>query len=174
MKKNLDQNGRLLRFIVAILLLGYAIWQKSWLAGVASIFVFYEALAGWCLFYQLIGKNTCPISTDDASSEGSEDKFVKFLICQFLCVGVGVTASWLMRESVTTWYLTLKKPAWTPPDVVFPVVWTVLYIMMGLSLWIITIKPAPNKMQAYTIFFAQLFFNFAWSWLFFFLKEQYI
>lgn len=65
MKKNIGTTDRMIRFTIATLLLGYAIWQASWIAGGASLFVFYEALAGWCIYYQLIGKSSCPISKQD-------------------------------------------------------------------------------------------------------------
>jgi len=61
MKKNIGTPDRVLRFVIAIVLLGLAIWYESWLLGVASIFTFYEALAGWCILYQILGKSSCPI-----------------------------------------------------------------------------------------------------------------
>lgn len=60
-KKNIGKLDRLIRFSLAILLLAYAWWQNSPLAFAASLFTFYESFASWCFFYQLIGKNTCPI-----------------------------------------------------------------------------------------------------------------
>jgi len=61
MKKNIGLPDRLVRFVLACLVLVYAWWQSSWIAFAVSIFVFYEALAGWCALYHLIGRNTCPI-----------------------------------------------------------------------------------------------------------------
>ena len=58
---NIDKSGRILRFVIAVLLLVYAIGYGSWLALLGSIFVFFEALRGWCALYQLLGKNSCPI-----------------------------------------------------------------------------------------------------------------
>ncbi|MBA2726637.1 MAG: DUF2892 domain-containing protein, partial [Parachlamydiaceae bacterium] len=60
-KPNIDNSGRILRLVIAIILLIYAIGYGSWLALLASAFVFFEALRGWCVFYQLMGKNSCPI-----------------------------------------------------------------------------------------------------------------
>lgn len=60
MKKNIGKNDRLLRFGIGLLLLGYAWWQHSWIALGFALFTFYEALAGWCIMYQLLGKNSCP------------------------------------------------------------------------------------------------------------------
>lgn len=61
MKKNIGTQDRLIRLAFAIALLIYAWWQMSWVALGLSLFTFYEALASWCVLYQLIGKSTCPI-----------------------------------------------------------------------------------------------------------------
>lgn len=60
MKKNIGTSDRLFRLILSIIILGYALWQESWISAIVGLFVLYEALAGWCLFYQLLGKNSCP------------------------------------------------------------------------------------------------------------------
>lgn len=69
MKKNMGSFDRFLRLALAVLLLLLGIWLNSWILGIISLFVFYEALAGWCVYYYLIGKTTCPIS----SSKKTED-----------------------------------------------------------------------------------------------------
>lgn len=61
MQKNIGTNDRILRFVIAMLLFLYAFWQGSLLAALFGIFTLFESLFSWCLFYQLIGKNTCPI-----------------------------------------------------------------------------------------------------------------
>jgi hypothetical protein len=61
MKKNMGNRDRLIRFSLALALLFFAYFAKSWIVLAASLFVFYEAFAGWCLFYQILGKSTCPI-----------------------------------------------------------------------------------------------------------------
>jgi hypothetical protein len=64
MKKNIGNEDRLLRLTLAVLILLYSWWQASWVALAISLFVFYEALAGWCVLYQILGKNSCPIDKD--------------------------------------------------------------------------------------------------------------
>ena len=61
MKKNIGKNDRILRFILACFFFGLALWSKSWILAAIGLFTLYEALASWCVLYQLIGKNTCPI-----------------------------------------------------------------------------------------------------------------
>ncbi|MEO1703531.1 MAG: TspO/MBR family protein [Pseudomonadota bacterium] len=63
------------------------------------------------------------------------------------------------------WYLSLKKPFWTPPGWAFPVVWTILYIMIAYSGWIVW--QAQGFGPAFALWVLQLFLNGAWSWLFF-------
>jgi len=59
---NIGSTDRYIRLGIAIALLLLAWWALSWILLLFSVFVFYEALAGWCLFYQIIGKNTCQIN----------------------------------------------------------------------------------------------------------------
>lgn len=73
MKKNIGTADRVIRLVLAILLLLFAIWQKSWIVGIISLFTFYEALTSWCIFYQLIGKNSCPIKNDKPNGQNKED-----------------------------------------------------------------------------------------------------
>lgn len=64
-----------------------------------------------------------------------------------------------------TWYARLAKPAWTPPDLVFPLVWSVLYALIawaGVLVW-----RAEGWSVALAVWVAQWLFNGAWSWLFF-------
>ncbi|MCW9707231.1 TspO/MBR family protein [Fodinibius salsisoli] len=66
------------------------------------------------------------------------------------------------------WYELLQKPAWTPPDWVFPVVWPILYLLMGISAWFIWKKPSTSLFQKeFRWFYLQLLLNALWSWLFF-------
>jgi hypothetical protein len=64
LKKNINTPGRLLRLLIAILLLVYAVWQDSWVALIFSLFTFFEVLMSWCIIYQLFGINHCPIDKD--------------------------------------------------------------------------------------------------------------
>lgn len=64
-------------------------------------------------------------------------------------------------------YSMFNKPSFSPPSILFPIVWTILYILMGISSYIIYSSDSPNKRKAITIYAIQLFFNFFWSILFF-------
>lgn len=70
-QKNIDSNGRLIRFAIASVLLILALWFHSWVLLAFSIFTFIEAAFSWCVFYQIMGWNSCPIGEkhdDDKNS----------------------------------------------------------------------------------------------------------
>lgn len=70
------------------------------------------------------------------------------------------------------WYEQLAKPTWTPPNWVFPVVWPVLYICMGVAAWLVWKEAGfSGGRDALTLFLVQLALNGLWSWLFFGLHQ---
>lgn len=97
----------------------------------------------------------------------SRDLKALFLLIA-LCLAVEVLGGLFTQSSVTTWYPSIAKPSWTPPSFVFGPVWTLLYLMMALAIWLIWKTPAtPLRSRAYKLFGAELFVNFIWSPLFF-------
>jgi tryptophan-rich sensory protein len=84
-----------------------------------------------------------------------------------------VIIGWLMGVVADSgygnpWYEPLTKPAFQPPGWAFGVVWTTLYIMMGIAVaMILTEPPSPLRQTALTLFLVQLALNFAWSPIFF-------
>ncbi len=59
-RKNLGTADRLLRTAIGCVLLVLAWWVSSWILLLFALFTFFEAWMSWCIFYQLIGKNSCP------------------------------------------------------------------------------------------------------------------
>jgi benzodiazapine receptor len=90
-----------------------------------------------------------------------------------LCLGVEVSAAQFTASSVHTWYPTLVKPAWTPPNWMFGPVWTVLYALMAVAAWIVwrSTGGIRRKPWPFVAFFVQLILNFSWSMLFFGLQQ---
>lgn len=84
---------------------------------------------------------------------------------------VGVVAGLFTSMGMNN-YATVEKPALTPPDIVFPIVWTILYALMGISAARIWLSP-PTKVRNHglIIWGVQLFFNFFWSLIFFNLQS---
>ena len=91
----------------------------------------------------------------------------KILFPIVVCLLVGSLAAYLQQNSIQNWYPHLNKPALTPPNVVFPIVWTILYIFMGLSIGLISLTGSDQKQALKSLFIFQLFLNFLWSDLFF-------
>lgn len=98
-------------------------------------------------------------------------KWLKLAICLLVCLVVAWFEGIATEDGVRVWYKTLVKPTGTPPNWVFPVVWTVLYTMIAISWWLVWIAPTKNKSFAYWAFGIQLFLNFLWSWLFFYYQR---
>ena len=65
------------------------------------------------------------------------------------------------------WYRTLRKPGWTPPDWLFPIAWTVLYGMMALAAWLVTLGASPLAFAALALWGWQLVLNAVWTPVFF-------
>jgi tryptophan-rich sensory protein len=85
-----------------------------------------------------------------------------------VCEGVGVLAAWATQTSVTTWYPTLTKPGFTPPNWLFAPVWTVLYALMGGAAALVwRAGDGPAVRWALWLFGVQLLLNGAWSFAFF-------
>jgi tryptophan-rich sensory protein len=79
--------------------------------------------------------------------------------------GIGGIAT---ASSITTWYAEINKPSFNPPNYLFGPVWTALYILMGISIYMILQSPKTElRKKAIAIFCIQLFLNFCWSFIFF-------
>ncbi len=63
MKKNIGNVDRIIRALIGVILIAADLYLRSGILFIAGIFSIYEALSSWCFFYQIIGKNTCPISS---------------------------------------------------------------------------------------------------------------
>lgn len=89
--------------------------------------------------------------------------------CILACELTGILSAALSNTSNNPWFDSLVKPEWNPPDAVFGPVWTVLYLLMGISVWMVWFDTpdGKNKKPAIAVFILQLFCNFVWSILFF-------
>ncbi|MBW3012547.1 tryptophan-rich sensory protein [Candidatus Woesearchaeota archaeon] len=82
----------------------------------------------------------------------------------------GLIGSLFTSQTVSTWFVELNKPVFNPPNWLFGPVWTLLYILIGVSLFIVWEKNSKDKL-AYTFFGVQMALNALWSILFFGLKS---
>lgn len=92
----------------------------------------------------------------------------KLIICIAIPLLVGGLSALLTRESMQA-FATLDKPPLSPPGWLFPVVWTMLYILMGIASYIVSTSAAPatKKDGALAVYGISLVFNFFWSIIFF-------
>lgn len=95
-------------------------------------------------------------------------QLTQYLWPVFLCLLVGLSASFFQQDAIAEWYPYLNKPQLTPPNEVFPIVWSILYILIGISLGRIWGKGFKVPIREW---WAQLALNFCWSIAFFFLRE---
>jgi translocator protein len=96
------------------------------------------------------------------------NKLVKLLGSIILCEGTGLLGSVFTITSITTWYSHLNKPAFNPPNWVFGPVWTTIYFLIGIFLYLILeIKVKKNRKILLIVFSIQLLLNFLWSIIFF-------
>jgi len=101
-------------------------------------------------------------------------KLYKILVMVVTCLVIGYLSSNVTQTSVNTWYPTLNKPFFTPPNWAFPVAWTTLYIFMGVAaglVWSRIEYEADVVRKGLTYFAIQLALNALWSYLFFGLKN---
>jgi translocator protein len=85
-----------------------------------------------------------------------------------LCFAVAGISSIFSAHNIPTWYAGLVKPPLNPPDRVFAPVWTTLYALMAVSVWIVwKTRPSGCRRRGLWLFYLQLWFNFLWSWIFF-------
>lgn len=94
---------------------------------------------------------------------------LKLFIAIAIPLAVGFTSGFFTITGVGSWYQTIDKPSWNPPNWIFGPVWTTLYILMGIALFLVwkSDAQAPLKKAAITLFAIQMTLNFFWSLIFF-------
>jgi len=93
----------------------------------------------------------------------------KLIISVVICQMAGVIGSIFTTSAIPRWYAKLKKPSFNPPNWVFGPVWTLLFLMMGISLYIVWNTGITQL--ALIAFAAQLILNILWSIIFFGFKS---
>ncbi|MBU1120469.1 tryptophan-rich sensory protein [Candidatus Micrarchaeota archaeon] len=92
------------------------------------------------------------------------------------CELVGIIGSFFTAPSITSWYAAIQKPFFTPPNWVFAPVWTTLFLLMGISLYLVWEKGLSDRKVriALSVFGIQLILNIVWSLLFFGLQNPFL
>lgn len=93
----------------------------------------------------------------------------KLIISIVLPLALGAIAGMFTSQSVPEWYETLNRPTFNPPNWIFGPVWSTLYVIMGISLFLIWKQEVSKERNfAILIFLIQLLLNFGWSFIFFY------
>jgi tryptophan-rich sensory protein len=100
----------------------------------------------------------------------------KFIFSIVYCQMAGIIGSVFTTPAINSWYQTINKPTWNPSNWLFAPVWITLFILMGISFYLIWTKRENEKLAkkaktAMIIFIIQLMLNIIWSVLFFGLKN---
>ncbi len=100
-------------------------------------------------------------------------EFLRLIVAVVVSLSAGIIGSIFTSPAIPGWYAALQKPVLNPPGWVFAPVWTILYILMGISLFLIWREGVKKKeiKTAIIIFFVQLFLNASWSFVFFGMKN---
>jgi len=101
-----------------------------------------------------------------------KSNILKLIVSIILPLGIGSIAGIFTSHAIPEWYETLNQPSFNPPNWIFGPVWTTLYFLMGVSLFLIW-KESANKdrNRAILVFMIQLILNFCWSFLFFYYHQ---
>ena len=104
---------------------------------------------------------------DKAETSGNWVR-IALIACPAIVI-LGSASGWLSNSGYSNaWFAALDKPSFMPPGWMFGVVWTTLYVLMGVALALVwTARPMPKRAGAIGLFFVQLVVNFAWSPIFF-------
>lgn len=102
------------------------------------------------------------------------NKITRIISVVLTCLAIGYLSGTVTRSAITTWYPTLVKPVFNPPNWIFAPVWTLLYIMMGVAAGLVWDRIESDKetvKKALIFFIIQLGLNALWSYLFFGLQN---
>lgn len=94
---------------------------------------------------------------------------IKFAVSLILPLALGAIAGMFTSQAIPAWYASLNKPSFSPPNWIFGPVWTALYILLGISFFLIWKQDAGKlRNAAIIIYLLQLLLNFGWSFIFFY------
>ncbi|RZL39246.1 MAG: tryptophan-rich sensory protein [Pedobacter sp.] len=107
------------------------------------------------------------------STSNQKFQFIPFIICLIIPLSIGALGGFFTMEAVKTWYTTLNKPSFNPPNYLFGPVWSTLYAIMGIASYLVwkRRKTAKNYTLAASIYFIQLVLNLMWSFIFFYQQQ---
>jgi len=94
-------------------------------------------------------------------------KIIAFVVFVVVCYAAAAIGGLATAGSVSSWFQTLKRPSFQPPDWVFGPIWTLLYGLMAVAAWLVYLKVGRLRSAPMMLFAIQLVLNVAWSVIFF-------
>lgn len=99
-------------------------------------------------------------------------KIIQLILCIAFPLLIGAASGFITAAGLGDWYQTINKPSFNPPSWLFGPVWTILYVLMGVSLFLILqSQDVSRRRNAVAVFLFQLTLNFWWSIIFFSLES---
>ena len=102
------------------------------------------------------------------------NKYTKILVCVASCLAIGFLSGQVTKDAIITWYPTIAKPIFNPPNWIFAPVWSMLFTFMGIASGLVWARIDYDKQivkKALIYFAIQLLLNALWSFLFFGLQN---
>ena len=97
-----------------------------------------------------------------------KSKWKTYVLWVLFAEAVGALSGWLTREGTKIYNAVIVQPPLSPPRIVFPIVWGILFALMGIGAARVALAPASEaRSRSLLIFLVQLAFNFFWSIIFF-------
>lgn len=97
-------------------------------------------------------------------------KFGKMTYSLLIVAMTALISGYFTEYGISSWYAVLEKPAVTPPNFVFPIMWTILYLLMAFSFYLIQIKAEGSQyVESTRLFFSQLLLQIIWCFAFFYM-----
>jgi tryptophan-rich sensory protein len=93
---------------------------------------------------------------------------IMLLVFVIICLAAGRLGAAITEPALAGWYAGLRKPEWTPPNIVFPVAWSLIFLAIGIAAWLVWKSAERGEARLpLTLFFGQLAINVLWSFSFF-------
>ena len=98
---------------------------------------------------------------------------IKLIVSIVACQAAGAVGAVFTTPAISTWYRSLKKPGFVPPNSVFGPIWITLYVLMGIAVFLVWRQGlgSGGVLPAFIVFWVQLVLNLLWSVVFFGLKS---
>ncbi len=99
-------------------------------------------------------------------------KYLPILWCIVICLAVGAVSRLSHATAMEVWYPFLNKSPLNPPDIVFPIVWGILYVAMGISGGLLYMsEKSSGRSRMLWVFGIQLVLNYVWNLFFFYMQS---